>query len=140
MVDRFKPGDRAFLKFTIDAVAPTRECILAFIVQVVTDGQTLCDYNLPLARAQKSDNAGPCYFVIEFDVNLLRGMYSILLNLYHSPTSTFLIRRLNAGLFSVRESRSYAGVTHLNPVIEISERMPCTKEGNAIPRLNQGAE
>jgi ABC-type polysaccharide/polyol phosphate transport system ATPase subunit len=127
----FKPGDCASLRFTIDHSVPVHECILAFIVQRVTDGLGLCDYNLRLGDVVGgSDASQDRQLVIAFDVNLLRGTYSILLNLYHSPTSSFLVHRMNAGLFSVHETQSYDGITHLSPVLQNAESyIPATRGG-----------
>jgi hypothetical protein len=54
---------------------------------------------------------------LHFDVNLLRGAYTILLRLYHCSTLAFLVREVNAGLFSVDEMTSREGTTHLNPKV-----------------------
>jgi len=55
---------------------------------------------------------------LSLDINLLRGAYVVLLNLYHCPTSSFPVRHLNAGFFSVDETSSYSGIAHLNPQLE----------------------
>ncbi len=116
-VEEFKPGERAHLVFSLDASVPIAECILAFIIQRLSDGQYLCDYNLSLASAPP-----PAAIAldggtrsIEFEVNLLRGAYGVLLNLYHAPTSRFLARHVHAGVFTVGETVSYGGIAHLNP-------------------------
>ena len=129
LAERLKPGDRASLSFAIAPSVPMDECILAFIVQRATDGQPLCDYNLRLGGVERADRSSRSErFVLTFDVNLLRGAYGILLNLYHFPTSSFLVRHMNAGLFSVHETVSYGGVTHLNPTLQ-SARVVVEVEG-----------
>lgn len=122
VVDAFKPGDHAFLRLTLDGSVRPSECILAFLVQRVTDGQALCDYNLRLWEVPGADASSETrQFVIAFDVNLLRGMYNILLNLYHCQTSSFLAHRMNAGVFSVHEVASYDGIAHLSPVLSSAD-------------------
>jgi lipopolysaccharide transport system ATP-binding protein len=122
VVDSFEPGDRAFLRLEVDESVRASDCILAFIVQRVTDGQALCDYNLYLREILPADGLNnDRSFVIAFDVNLLRGMYTILLNLYHSPTASFLVHRMNAGVFSVHEVASYGGIAHLKPVLCVAD-------------------
>jgi lipopolysaccharide transport system ATP-binding protein len=117
----FKPGDRAFLRFSLDASVPMDECILSLIIYKVTDGQTLCDYNLHLRELPNRKTSGQDgNLLLSFDVNLLRGSYAILLNLFHCPTSSFLVHRMTVGLFSLQETMSFAGTTHLNPVLESS--------------------
>jgi ABC-type polysaccharide/polyol phosphate transport system ATPase subunit len=122
MAESFTPGDPAFLKFTIAGSVPVDECILAFIVYRITDGQALCDYNLRLVDVQDSTCRGhQRHYALRFDVNLLRGSYGIYFNLWHCPSSSFLIRQMNAGLFAVNETVSYGGVAHLIPVLQASE-------------------
>jgi len=119
IADVFGPGDPALLKFTVEVPAPIEEYLLAFIVQRLSDGQPLCDYNLRLEEVgQCSKRAGRVQSALRFNVNLLRGAYGILLNLYHCPTSSFLVHRQNAGFFSVNETTSYGGIVHLNPTLE----------------------
>jgi ABC-type polysaccharide/polyol phosphate transport system ATPase subunit len=138
-VESFGPGDRAALKFTLDTSIPIQECILAFIIQNVTDGQTLCDYNLLLEQVPLLATAGrPGQFTITFSVNLLRGMYGIFLNLYHSPTSRFLVHRLTAGLFSVHETMSYGGITHLDPVLASCDGLGPTDKATATESATGG--
>jgi homopolymeric O-antigen transport system ATP-binding protein len=116
VVSTLAPGERTFLELTISESVPFEECILAFIVCRATDGHPLCDYNLNLGDVCGGAELTPGgKFVVAFDANLLRGAYGILLNLYHTPTSSFLVHRMNAGLFSVNETVSYGGVAHLNP-------------------------
>jgi lipopolysaccharide transport system ATP-binding protein len=125
VVDTLVPGERMSLSLTIAESVPLSECILVFIVCRTTDRRILCDYNLPLkdvcGAALPSEDRR---VAISFDANFLRGAYSVLLSLYHAPSSTFLLHRKNVALFSVHETLSYGGEIHLNPELKAACSVP----------------
>jgi len=141
IAEQLRPGDVAFLKFTIDSSVPADECILAFIIQRLSDGQVLCDYNLRLDGVKRAPAGAACSeLTLQFHVNLLRGAYGILLNLYHCPTSSFLVHRLTAGYFSVHETISYAGVAHLDPTLESSASLSSAAKGPVVTSAEGGSQ
>lgn len=106
------------LTFKINCTKPFDECQMGFIINRLSDGLSICDYNLALSSVKLS---GPDPDVaegaIDFDINLLRGSYSISLHLYHYPSATFLTRAKNVAFFTVEERVSWHGVTHIKPLI-----------------------
>jgi len=140
IADVFGPGDPALLKFTVEVPAPIEEYLLAFIIQRLSDGQCLCDYNLPLGKVERlPEPVGRVGFTVQFAVNLLRGAYGILLNLYHCPTSSFLVHRQNAGFFSVNETASYGGIAHLSPTLESQGSVSPAPEGSSARAADGGS-
>ena len=128
VADTLVPGERAFLSFTIAESVPLDECILSFIVCRTTDRHILCDYNLPLKDVCVTTGQPEHRRVtLSFDANLLRGAYSVLLTLYHTPTSTFLLYRRIVAFFSVHETLSYSGDIHLNPEIKAANSVPASQ-------------
>lgn len=126
----FQPGEPARLHLQVAATVPAQECILAFIVLRLTDGQILCDYNLLLQPAE--DGNQPLALELHFETNLLRGAYGIILNLYHSPTSSFLAWHVSAGIFTVTETTSIDGIAHLRPLLR--QQTVSGREVTACPR------
>ncbi len=118
MVDKLSPGQRTYLRFKLRLACPINECHLGFIIHRVSDGLPVCDYNLPLDSVKAApDHTGDVKCLVGFDVNLLRGAYSVELHLYHFPTARHLIRVRNAAFFSIEERISWDGVAHLSPVL-----------------------
>lgn len=117
--DLFSPGQRASLTFTVKADVPIADCILGFIIRRATDGLQVADYNLQMDSIRRSsDDVKDLECSLTFDVNLLRGAYTILLHLFHRPTVKYLAWVEPAAFFTVQESMSWSGLAHLNPVLD----------------------
>lgn len=112
------PEQKCRLTFKIRCDKPFSECQLGFLIHRLSDGLSICDYNLPLNSIKGADNGGDTADgAIDFDINLLRGSYSVSLHMYHYPSATFLTRVKNIAYFSVEERVSWHGVTHISPLI-----------------------
>jgi len=117
-IERFSPGQKAYLTFSMKPDVPLEECLLGFIIRRATDDLPVCDYNLPLAHLRPSgQHAGDLQCGLSFQVNLLRGAYIIVLHLYHCPTAKFLGWIRPAAFFSVEETASWQGLAHVNPLL-----------------------
>jgi len=114
VAERLIPGNRASLRFQVDASLPLQQCLLSFIVKRITDGLHVCDYNLEFGSLHEGSE-DTREFSLEFDANLLRGAYVIVLHLYHQPTAKFLAHSVSGGHFTVEEAISFQGVAHLAP-------------------------
>ncbi|ACM21298.1 ABC transporter, ATP-binding protein [Geotalea daltonii FRC-32] len=112
------PEQKCRLTFKIKCDKPFKECQMGFLIHRLSDGLSICDYNLSLNSIKTTDNNGDTADgAIDFDINLLRGSYSVSLHLYHYPSATFLTRVKNIAYFSVEERVSWHGVTHISPLI-----------------------
>jgi lipopolysaccharide transport system ATP-binding protein len=112
----FFPGEKATILFEIKSSISLDDCLFGFIVNRVSDGIPICDYNIPLSIS-KDNNDFSIPFSLVFDVNLLRGAYTISFHILHHPSSKFLNRTGNILTFTVEERISWRGVAHLNPVL-----------------------
>jgi lipopolysaccharide transport system ATP-binding protein len=117
--DSFFPGEKARVQLEIKSNKPLDQCLLGFIVNRVTDGIPVCDYNIPI----KIDDSNPICdgyipLSIEFDVNLLRGAYTISLHVTHPSGGKYLFSERIIGSFIVEERISWCGIAHLNPVLK----------------------
>nr|WP_279342523.1 ABC transporter ATP-binding protein [Geotalea sp. SG265] len=112
------PEQKCRLTFKIRCDKPFEECQLGFLIHRLSDGLSICDYNLPLNSIKRADSSGDTADgAIDFDINLLRGSYSVSLHMYHYPSATFLTRVKNIAYFSVEERVSWHGVTHISPLL-----------------------
>ena len=117
--ESFFPGEKARVQLEIKSSKPLDQCLLGFIVNRVTDGIPVCDYNIPI----KIDNSNPIFdgyipLSIEFDVNLLRGAYAISLHVTHPSGGKYLFKERTIGSFTVEERISWCGIAHLNPILK----------------------
>ncbi len=112
----FVPGEKAKIILKIKANKFYNDCLLGFIINRVTDGITVCDYNLHLPT-NKISFEKEMSLSIEFDVNLLRGVYTISLHVLHHPSARFLCWARNILTFTVDEMVSWQGCAHLNPIL-----------------------
>jgi len=110
----FSPGEKAKILLEVKTLTPLNECLMGFLVHRVTDGTPVCDYNIPF-DVSKYGSDGILPFSLEFDVNLLRGAYTVSLHIFHHPTNKFLNRINNVLTFTVEERVSWQGISHLNP-------------------------
>jgi len=119
----FRPGDNAELLFTLRCGKPLDECLLGFVVNRDTDALPVCDYNIPLTLLDNGNEPGDREIPVKvtFDINLLRGAYTISLFIYHSRTTEFLHRCDNIIIFTVEERMSWRGVSHLKPNLKRME-------------------
>jgi len=111
----FIPGDKARISLEISTQRSLKDCLLGFLVHRVTDGISVCDYNLPLDMVEESSKSTP--LVIEFDMNLLRGAYAISFHILSHGSTRYLNRTYNAIIFTIEERVSWQGISHLNPVV-----------------------
>jgi lipopolysaccharide transport system ATP-binding protein len=119
----FYPGEKVRVLFELKSSKPLDECLLGFIVDRVTDGITICDYNIPLTIDYIQNISDGCIpMSIEFDVNLLRGAYTISFHILHHPTDKFLFKTRTILSFTVEERISWRGVAHLNPVLNMIKK------------------
>jgi lipopolysaccharide transport system ATP-binding protein len=116
--ESFFPGEKARVQLEIKSCKPLGECLLGFIVNRVTDGIPVCDYNIPI-KINKLNHIFDGYIPlsIEFDVNLLRGAYTISLHVHHPSSGQYLFKARTIVSFTVEERISWCGVAHLNPIL-----------------------
>ncbi len=118
LVSICQPEQKCRITFKINCIKNFNECQLGFLINRLSDGLSICDYNLALSSIKlNGNNSDVAEGAIDFDVNLLRGSYSISLHLYHYPSATFLTRVKNIAFFTVEERLSWHGVTHIRPLI-----------------------
>jgi len=94
------------------------ECQLGFVVNRISDGLTICDYNMTFNYTENEAN-GEMQGKIRFETNLLREAYVITLHIYHYPSATHIAYAKNLIYFSVEERLSCNGTAHLNPILQI---------------------
>lgn len=115
----FQAGERAVLKFNVRVERPFKEYLLGFLVRRTRDGFLTCDYNLPLSLLGDEDNTNNSQMeknaILDFEVNLLRGLYKIILHLYHIPSKRHVFWSDNVNPLTVEERISWEGVSYLNP-------------------------
>jgi lipopolysaccharide transport system ATP-binding protein len=115
----FRSGERAFLKFNVRVNRPFKEYLLGFLVRRTTDGFVACDYNLPLSLLSDEYHANNLQMgknaILEFEVNLLRGLYKIILHLYHIPSKRHVFWSDSVIPLTVEERISWEGLSYLNP-------------------------
>jgi lipopolysaccharide transport system ATP-binding protein len=115
----FKAGERVILKFNIRANRPLNEYLLGFLIRKSTDGSLLCSYDLPLSLLKDEGNTTNSFLeksaILEFQLNLLRGLYTITLHLYHSPSKRHVFWADNIISLTSEERISWEGVSYLKP-------------------------
>ena len=110
-----RPGDALRLVVTYSAVRPLSELQFGFLVHRSTDGLLVYDESFAeTAMGLPSPVSGEFTVTFDFRAHLTRGQYQIELHVHHSPSQTFLTRLRPAELFSVSESKTYAGVAALD--------------------------
>jgi lipopolysaccharide transport system ATP-binding protein len=110
-----RPGDHLKLVVSYTAVAPYRDLQFGFLVHRSTDGLMVYDESIPQGEVGLPECIEPGEFSITFDftAHLTRGQYQIELHVFHSPTHHHMTRLRPAELFTVSETKSYAGVADL---------------------------
>jgi lipopolysaccharide transport system ATP-binding protein len=110
------PGDALKLVVNYTAVKPYRDLQFGFLVHRSTDGLMVYDESVPQVDVglPPTIEAGEFTIAFDFKAHLTRGQYQIELHVYHSPTHVFLTRLRPAELFSVSETKTFAGVADLD--------------------------
>lgn len=116
-ISMLNPGQKAYLTFKLRCNKPYEDCLLLFIVTRLTDGITVCDYNLPLKSITKINATGIVDSTMHFNANLLRGSYSISLFIYYYPGARHIAWAKDVAYFGIEERISWNGVAHLNPIL-----------------------
>jgi len=117
----FFSNEKAKILLEIKTTFPLHDCLLGFIVNRATDGMPICEYNIPFDISD-DELKNPIILCIGFDVNLLRGTYSISFYILHYPSARFLNRTGGILTFMVEERVSRCGIAHLNPVLNMIGR------------------
>lgn len=117
------PGDTLRLRVRFQANSSVGDLSFGFLVHRSTDLLVVYDGNftdreLGLGGLQPGDQFSVDY---DFAVNLVRGQYHLDCHVYHNPTQRFLGRLNPAGLVSVMEQRTFAGVADIELRAKLSE-------------------
>ena len=115
----FRAGERVALKFNVRVDRPFKEYLLGFLVRRTTDGKLACDINLPLSSLGDENNTKNVLTernaILDFAVNLSRGLYKIDLHLYHIPSKRHVFWSDNVASLTVEERISCEGISYLDP-------------------------
>lgn len=113
----FQAGEKAFITFNLKVNKPHNEYLLGFLIRRTTDGFLACDYNLPLSCIEENNSTFSLENKVrlDFQVNLLKGLYTVSLHLYHNPSRRHEFWVSNILHFSVEERISWEGVSYLDP-------------------------
>src|SRR3972149_6727302 len=115
----FQAGEKAIIKFNLKVNKPMNEYLLGFLIRRTSDGFLACDYNLPLSSIEDENNNINISLEknvrLDFQVNLLKGLYTVSLHIYHNPSQRHVYWVSNILHFSVEERISWEGVSYLNP-------------------------
>lgn len=115
----FQAGERVILKFNVKVSKPLNEYLLGFLIRKSTDGLLLCSYDLPLSLLKDEGDTNDSFLeksaILEFQLNLLRGLYTITLHLYHSPSKRHVFWADNVISLTSEERLSWEGVSYLEP-------------------------
>lgn len=109
-----EPGAGLTLRVTYRVNRSVENITLGVLLHRSTDGLVVYDGNFQPAEISVPTRAGT-QFTVDFRIrmNVLRGQYHFDCHVYHNPTQTFLARYSPAGMVSVHETRTWAGVAHL---------------------------
>jgi len=115
----FQAGERVILKFNVKVSKPLNEYLLGFLIRKSADSLLVCDYNLPLSLLQDEGDTNNSSLeksaILEFQLNLLRGLYAITLHLYHSPSKRHVFWADNVISITSEERISWEGISYLKP-------------------------
>lgn len=123
----FQAGETAFLKFHVQVKSALNEYILGFLIRRTENGFLACDYNIPLSSLDNMSSTNTSSLsrkaILAFQVNLLRGSYTITLHLYHRPSKRHVFWATNVMPLFVEERVSIAGISYLNPRLHSQEKV-----------------
>ena len=127
---RVAPGAPVTLR--VDVTAQRTISSLTFIYTVFRATDQLKVYHVSIAGREfgvDALQAGESVTIdFDFNVNLLRGQYSIGFRVVHTPTRTLEAEISPAAFVSVDESHSFAGIAYLNGSARVSARMSAPAE------------
>ena len=110
-----RPHADLTLRATYQASNKVSGLVLGFIVHRSTDNVMVYDANYTLAELGRAVlEAGDTITVdFTFAAHLTRGHYHVECHVFHAPTHSFVARHRPAAVFTVGESRTFAGVADL---------------------------
>lgn len=117
-----EPGTALTLRVAYRVNRPVEDITFGLLLHRSTDGLVLYDGNFQPAEVSLPPLTPGLQFTVDYKTrfNVVRGQYHFDCHVYHNPTQTFLARYSPAGLVAVQETRTWAGVVHLDARIELA--------------------
>jgi lipopolysaccharide transport system ATP-binding protein len=109
------PGASLTIRVTYRINRRLRDITLGILLHRSTDLLTVYDGNFTLEDLGLTSIAPGTQLTIDFPIraHLVRGQYHFEFHVYHNATHEFLSRLAPAGLLTIEETRTYAGVADL---------------------------
>lgn len=120
------PGAPLLLRLTFVARESVSDLTFGFIVRRSTDNLVVYDGNVLGKELGLGCLIPDTEFTIDFAfrAHLTRGQYHLECHVYHNPTQRFLARLCPAGILTVQESRSYAGIADVELECRLAQEIP----------------
>jgi lipopolysaccharide transport system ATP-binding protein len=121
-----QPNVALTLRVTYRALEVATDVTLGFVVYRSTDSLVVYDGNFRAAQIGLDGFSPEQKVTVEFAfrAHLTRGQYHFECHVLHNPTRRFLARLRPAGILTIDESRTYAGVADLEVACTVVERIP----------------
>ena len=131
------PHTRMTLRVTYAARQRMSDLILGFLVHRSTDNTRVYDAHYSLAELGHPVLESGETIAVDFSfvAHLTRGQYHLECHVFHAPTQEFLARRRPAGILTVEERRTYAGIADLDvtAVVAATSISPTEEDVNSSP-------
>ena len=114
-VSLLSPGDALRLRVRYQSTTALRDLTFGFYLRRSTDQLMVFDGNINEKELGLDglEPGQPRVVDFFFNAHLTRGQYHLGLHVFHNPTQRFVARMEPAGIFSVAEERSIAGVADI---------------------------
>jgi lipopolysaccharide transport system ATP-binding protein len=126
-----EPGTSLTLRVTYAARAAADDLLLGFLAYRSADRLVVYDANFSSSELHIPRLVGGERITVDFRfrAHLTRGQYHLACHVYDMAIQEYTSRSSPAGIFSVNESRTFAGIADLQVVSAVVERVACEPEG-----------